>query len=72
MKSECILCKSDHDFILVFNNNHTSIMHSFRFNRVYPLAGNDVIVLSPLAGADSNLLGWILGGGDHHFILVLV
>ena len=46
--------KSDPDFILVFNNNHTSIMHRFRYNKVLPLVGNDVIVLSPLGGAASD------------------
>ena len=35
---------------IVFNSNHTSIMHRFRYNQVLPFAGNDVIVLSPLGG----------------------
>ena len=30
--------KDDPDFILVFDNIHTSIMQSFRFNQVLPLA----------------------------------
>ena len=30
-----------------FGNVHTSIMHSFRFNQVFPLAGYDGTVLSP-------------------------
>ena len=38
---------------IVFNSNHTSIMHRFRYNQVLPYAGNDVIVLSPLGGAVS-------------------
>ena len=54
MKSECISRKSDNDFVLAFNNNHTSIMHRFRYNQVLPLSGNDVIVISPLRGADGN------------------
>ena len=36
---------------LVFNSDHTSIMHRFRYNQVLPLAGNEVIVLSPRGGA---------------------
>ena len=35
--------KGDPDSILVFSNNHTSIMHHFRYNQVSQLAGNDVI-----------------------------
>ena len=42
MKSECILCKSDHDFMLVFNNSHML----FRYNQVLPLTGNDVLLFS--------------------------
>ena len=41
------ILKGRHNFILVFNGNHTSITHRFRYNQVFPLAGNDVIVLSP-------------------------
>ena len=37
--------------LLVFNCNHTSIMHRFRFDQGLPLAGSDVIVLSPRGGA---------------------
>ena len=41
----------DPDLILVFYNNHTSILHRFRFIQVLPFVGNDVIVLSSLGGA---------------------
>ena len=54
--------KGDPDFILVFNNNHTSNMHSFRCNQVFPLAGNDVIVLSPKRSAVAGLNVQILKG----------
>ena len=43
--------KSDHNYILVFNSNHSSIMHRFWYNQVLPFAGNDVKVLSPRGGA---------------------
>ena len=39
--------KGDPDFMLFFDNIHTSIMHSFRLNWVFPLAGNESTVLSP-------------------------
>ena len=48
------------DFILVINNNNTSIIHSFRYNQVLPLSGNYVIVIYPLGGAEGISLGWIL------------
>ena len=60
MKSEYILCKSDHDFILVFNKNHTSIMHRFRYNQVLPINGNDVVLFSSLRGAAGSLSRWIM------------
>ena len=47
--------KSNPDFILVLYSNHTSIMHRFLFNQLLQLAGNYVIVLSPLEGAASDL-----------------
>ena len=62
VKSECILCKSDHDFMLVSNNNHTSIMHRFRYNQVLPLTGNDFLLFSSLGGAAGSLSRWITGG----------
>ena len=43
--------KGDHKVILVFDSNHTSIMHHFRYNQVLPLAGIDVVVLSSQGGA---------------------
>ena len=46
--------------MLVFDSNHTSIMHRFRYNQVLPFAGNDVIVLSPLGGAVSDFSPRIL------------
>ena len=52
----CEFWKSDHDFVLKFSSNHTSIMHSFRFNQVFPLAGNDVIVLSPQGALQLNYM----------------
>ena len=54
------LWKGDPDFILVFENIHTSIMHSFRFIEVFPLAGNDGTVLSPQGGAAAELYVRIL------------
>ena len=62
MKSECILCKSGHDFILVFNSNRTFIMHSFRSEQVFALAGIDVIVLTPQGGAAAESYVRILKG----------
>ena len=62
MKSECILCKSDNDFILAFNKNHTSIMHRFRYNQVLPKNGNDVLMFSSLEGAAGSLSRWIMEG----------
>ena len=62
MKSECMLCKGDYDFILVFNSIHTCIMHSFRYNKVLPLTGNCVIMLSSLDGAAGSLSKRILEG----------
>ena len=61
--------KGDPDFILVINNDNTSIMHRFRYNQVLPFSGNDVIEISPLGGAEGNSLGWILEGRPD-FILV--
>ena len=60
--------KGDPDFILVINNNNTSIMHRFRYNQVLPLSGNDVIVMSPLGGAEDNSVGWILKGRPRLYI----
>ena len=54
--------QSDHDFMLVFNNNHTFILHRFRCSQVLQFAGNDVIVLSPLGGAASDFSLQILKG----------
>ena len=48
--------KGDPDFILVVNNNHTSIVHRFQNNQVLPLTGNDVFVLSSLGSAAGILL----------------
>ena len=62
--------KGDTDFKLVFNNNHTSIMHSFRLNRVFPLAGNDVMVLSPQGGTAAELYLRILKGRPRLYISV--
>ena len=52
--------KGDPDFIIVINNNNTSIMHRLRFNQVLQLSGNDIIVKSPLGGAEGDSLRWIL------------
>ena len=68
--SECRFSKSYRDFILVFNSNHTSIMHRFRYNQVEPLAGNDVLVLSPLRGAAAELCVRILVGRPRLYISV--
>ena len=51
-----VLLMGDPDFILVINNNNTSVMHRFRYNQVLPLSGNDVIVIYPLGGAEGNSL----------------
>ena len=50
MKSECNLCKGERatTTMLVFNSNHTPIMHRFRYNQVLPLTGNDVMLFSLL------------------------
>ena len=69
MKSECMLCKGDYDFILVFNSIHMSIMHRFRYDQVLPLPGNDVIVISPLGGAEVIHCGGFWKS-DPDFILV--
>ena len=55
MMSECILCKSDHDFILVFNKIHTSNMHRFEYNQVLPKNGNDVSLFFSQGGAAGKL-----------------
>ena len=55
---------------IVFNSNHTSIMHHFRYNPVLPLAGNDVIVLSPFGGAVSDFPPRILKGRPWLYIHV--
>ena len=60
----------DLDSILVFDSNHTPIMHCFRYKQVLTLAGNDVIVLSPLGGAASDFLIWILKGRPRLYIHV--
>ena len=39
----------------MFNGNHTSIIHQFRYNEVFLLAGNDVIALTPLGDAVGDL-----------------
>ena len=57
-------------FILVFNNNDMSIMHSFRFNQVFPLAGNAVIVLSPQGGGAAEFYVRILKGQQRLYISV--
>ena len=44
-------------------------MHSFRFNQVFQLAGNDVIVLSPRGGAAAELYVRILEGRPQLHIL---
>ena len=54
--------KGNPDFILVIDNNNTSIMHRFRYNHVLPLSENDVKVISPLGGAEDELSMWILEG----------
>ena len=66
------LLKGDPDFITVISSNHTSIMHRFRYNQVLPLAENDVRVLSPLGGAESNSLEWILEGRPRLYIIFLL
>ena len=66
----CDFWKGDHDFILVFNSNNTSIMHRIQYNQVLPLAGNDVIVSSPLGGAVSVFLPRILEGWPWLYIHV--
>ena len=43
--------ESDPNCILVFNDNNTSIMHSFRFNQALPLARINIIALSSQWGA---------------------
>ena len=45
--------------MLVFNGNYTSIIHYFRDTEVFLLAGDDVIALSALEGAEGDLSLWI-------------
>ena len=52
----------DDDFILEFNSNHTSNLHSSRINQVFSLAGSDVILFSPQGGAAAELCARILKG----------
>ena len=47
--------KGNHDFMLVFKNNHTSIMHRFRYNQLLLLAGSNVIVWPPQGVAASEV-----------------
>ena len=58
--SKCGFWKGYYDLILVFNSNQRSIMHSFRFNQVFLLVGNDVIVLSSQGDAATELYVRIL------------
>ena len=62
----------DADFILVFYSKYTSIMHRLRYNQVFSLAGNDVIVLYPLGGVAGDLYIRILKGGPRLYIHVLL
>ena len=47
MDYKCSFGKGDREFILVFNYNYTSIMHSNRYNQVQLLARNDAKAFSP-------------------------
>ena len=51
----CGFRKSDLDFISMFNGNYTFIIHHFRYDEVFLLAGNDVIAISLLGGAEGDL-----------------
>jgi len=44
--------KSNHDFLIAFHSNFVSGMRGFRDNEVLLQAEYDVIVISPLGGAD--------------------
>ena len=46
----CGFWESDLLLISVFNGNHTSIIHQFRYNEVFLVAQNDVIAFFPLGG----------------------
>jgi hypothetical protein len=46
--------------MMVFYGKFTSILHQFRDNEVFLLAGMDVIALSPLGGAEGDLFLLIL------------
>ena len=72
MKSECKLCKGNPDFILVIDNNNTSIMHRFRYNQVLPLSGTDVKEISLLGGAEGKSLMWILEGRPRLYICFFI
>ena len=67
MKSECISCKCDHDFILVFNSNQPSIMHRFRCIPVLPITENDVPLFSSLGGAAGGSSGGNIEGRPRLF-----
>ena len=47
-------------------------MHSFRFDQVLPLAGNDVIVLYPQGGAEAELYVRILKGRPQLYIILFI
>ena len=70
VKFKCIICTNNPDFISVFNSNYTSILHCFRYNQLLPLAGNDVISLSPQGGAAGDLRRLILEGRHQLYISV--
>ena len=54
----------------MFNGNYTSIIHHFQDIEVFLLAGNDVIAISPLGGAEGDLYLRILKGRPQLSILV--
>jgi len=67
---DCRFWKDDPNFILVLHWNYTSIVHRFRFNDLFMLAGNDVIPISSLGGASDNFWLRILKGRSWIYICV--
>ena len=64
--SVCEFCKGHPDFIFVFNGNDASVIHRFRYNQVFLLAGNDVLLFSSLGGAAGSFNIEMDSGGATH------
>jgi len=65
---DCRFWKGDPDYILVLHCNHTSIVHRFRFNKLFMFAGNDNTAISSLGGASCYFWLRILKGRPRLYI----